>query len=138
MRYLDPKNDLVFKRVFGEKPHILRAFLNAVLPLPHDKKIESLEYLTPEQVPRLPLLKYTIVDVRCRDQKGRQFIVEMQMNWTRAFLNRVLFNASEAYVNQLDQGEQYELLQPVIGLSLLDDIFERSTEEFVITTKWSA
>ena len=89
-----------------------------------------LSILTPEQVPQLPLLKHSIVDVRCRDQQGRHFIVEMQMNWTSAFLQRVLFNASKAYVRQLERGEQYELLQPVMGLSLLDDIFDRKSDEY--------
>jgi predicted transposase/invertase (TIGR01784 family) len=129
-RYLDPKNDIVFKRIFGEHPEILRSFLNAVLPLPQDGQIESLEYLSAEQVPQLPLLKNSIVDVRCRDSRGRQFIVEMQMNWTSAFLQRVLFNASKAYVRQLEKGEQYELLQPVIGLSLLDDTFDHLSDAF--------
>jgi predicted transposase/invertase (TIGR01784 family) len=54
----------------------------------------------------------------------------MQMNWTSAFLQRVLFNASKAYVRQLEKGEQYELLQPVMGLSLLDDVFDRQSDEF--------
>lgn len=29
MRYLDPKNDLIFKKVFGEHPHLLISFLNS-------------------------------------------------------------------------------------------------------------
>ena len=33
MRYLDPKNDLTFRKVFGQHPHLLRSFLNALLPL---------------------------------------------------------------------------------------------------------
>ena len=129
-RYLDPRNDLVFKRIFGEHPHILRSFLNALLPLPDDGKIASLEYLPGEQVPQVPLLKHTIVDVRCVDERGRQFIVEMQMNWTNAFLQRVLFNASKAYVRQLEKGEDYELLKPVVGLSLLNAVFDRETDSF--------
>ena len=129
-RYLDPRNDLVFKRIFGEHPQILRSFLNALLPLPADGQIVSLEYLPAEQIPQIPLLKNSIVDVRCRDQSGRQFIVEMQMNWTSAFLQRVLFNASKAYVRQLEKGERFELLQPVIGLSVLDDVFDRAGPEF--------
>jgi hypothetical protein len=32
-RYLDPKNDFTFKRVFGEHPRLLVSFLNAVMPL---------------------------------------------------------------------------------------------------------
>ena len=129
-RYLDPKNDLVFKRVFGEHPEVLRAFLNEVLPLKADEKIQSLEYLSPEQAPEIPVLKHSIVDVRCKDQKGRQFIVEMQMEWTISFKQRVYFNTCKAYVRQLGRGEKYELLQPVFGLSLVNDIFEKETPEF--------
>jgi predicted transposase/invertase (TIGR01784 family) len=81
-------------------------------------------------VPQIPLLKNSIVDVRCKDKGGRQFIVEMQMNWTSAFLQRMLFNASKAYVRQLEKSEDYALLQPVMGLSILDDTFEKTTPEF--------
>ena len=124
MRYLDPKNDLTFKKVFGQHPHLLRSFLNALLPLEEGQVIESLEYLPAELVPAVPLFKNSIVDVRCRDNTGRQFIVEMQMLWTDSFKSRVLFNASKAYVNQLGRGRQYEGLQPVYALSLVDQVFE--------------
>jgi len=123
MRYLDPKNDLTFKKIFGEHPHLLISFLNSVLPLDEDQKITSIEYLPAELTPTIPLFKYTIVDVRCRDVSGRQFIVEMQMLWTNSFQHRVLFNASKAFVKQLEKGEQYELLQPVYALSLVNQSF---------------
>lgn len=45
MRYLDPKSDLVFKRVFGEHENILRSFLNAMLPLHKGQVIKYVEYL---------------------------------------------------------------------------------------------
>ena len=130
MRYLDPKNDLTFKRVFGQHPHLLRSFLNALLPLEEGRVIESLEYLPAELVPEVPLFKNSIVDVRCHDNHGRQFIVEMQMLWTDSFKARVLFNASKAYVSQLGRGRQYEGLQPVYALSLVDEIFEPTSPEF--------
>jgi len=130
MRYLDPKNDLTFKKVFGEHPHLLKSFLNALLPLPQGEYIESLEYLPIELVPQIPLHKYSIVDVRCIDNKGRQFIVEMQMLWTDSFKQRVMFNATKAYVRQLDKAEKYELLQPVYALSLVNEIFEPYLKEY--------
>ena len=78
--YLDPKADLTFKRVFGEHPDLVISFLNALLPFKNDDElIESVTYLQPEMVPENPLRKNSIVDVRCRDNRGRQFIVEMQM-----------------------------------------------------------
>lgn len=130
MRYLDPKNDLTFKKVFGQHPHLLRSFLNALLPLPEGSFIESLEYLPAELVPEIPLIKNSIVDVRCKDNRGRQFIVEMQMHWTTGFMQRVLFNASKAYVKQLDKSYQYNTLQPVYALSLVNEIFEPKSENY--------
>ena len=125
--YLDPKTDIVFKKIFGEHPKLLKSFLNAVLPLPKDGLIESLEYLPSEQVPLIPSFKYTVVDVRCTDQKGQIFIVEMQIQWTLGFKQRMLFNASKAYVTQLEKGEDYELLRPVYGLGLINTIFDKES-----------
>ena len=130
-RFLDPRTDIVFKRIFGEHPEILCEFLNGMLPFEDDSEfIVSLEYLPSEQVPDIPLFKNSSVDVRCKDAGGRQFIVEMQMAWTNAFLQRVLFNASKAYVRQLEKGENYEALCPVYGLSLLDDTFDKDSEGY--------
>ncbi len=129
MRYLSPKADITFKRVFGEHKDIVTSFLNAMLPL--DEEIESVEYLPTELLPRMTHNKDTIVDVRCRDRKGRQFLVEMQMIWSEEFRQRVLFNASKAYVSQLKEGEDYKLLQPVYSLNLVNEIFETDWgEEF--------
>ncbi len=127
MRYLNPKADLTFKKVFGEHPDLVISFLNALLPFEHpDEEIRQVEYLNPELVPQNPLRKDSIVDVRCRDMRGRQFIVEMQMMWTSAYRQRVLFNASKAYVSQLEMGSDYGLLQPVWSLNLVNDTFSPS------------
>ncbi|MCR5569326.1 MAG: Rpn family recombination-promoting nuclease/putative transposase, partial [Paludibacteraceae bacterium] len=88
------------------------------------------EYLPPELVPDSPLKKYSIVDVRCRDDQGRQFIVEMQMYWTDEFKQRVLFNASKAYVKQADKGYSYSSLQPVYSLSIVNDNAFSGTEHY--------
>lgn len=130
MKYLNPKADLTFKRVFGEHPDLVISFLNALLPLQEDEEIEEIEYLPSEMVPENPLRKNSIVDVRCKDRRGRQFIVEMQMIWSPEFKARVLFNASKAYVRQMAAGEEYELLQPVYSLNLVNEIFEPDLEEY--------
>ena len=33
-RFLNPKADVVFKKIFGCHENLLRSFLNAVMPLP--------------------------------------------------------------------------------------------------------
>lgn len=123
-KYLDPKVDVVFKRIFGEHPHLLISFLNAVLPLTADQEIVELHYLSSEQTPKIPALKRTIADVKCKDAQGRTFIVEMQVAWTDSFKQRLLFEAGQAFVKQLAKGENYKLLQPVYGLGLIASIFD--------------
>ena len=131
MRYLDPKADLTFKKVFGEHPDLVISLLNALLPFDKpEEEVVSVEYLPAEMVPENPLRKNSIVDVRCKDARGRQFIVEMQMVWSQEFKMRVLFNASKAYVRQLGEGQDYELLQPVYSLNLVNEIFEPDMEQY--------
>ena len=130
-KYLDPKADLTFKLVFGEHPDLVMSLLNALLPLADDGQITSVEYMTPEMVPENPGKKDSVVDVRCIDEKGRQFIVEMQLYWNEFFQQRVLLNASKAVVRQLNKGEDYNLIQPVYCLNLVNDVgFESGPDEF--------
>ncbi len=125
-RYLDPRSDVVFKKVFADHLHLLKSFLNAVLPLPPDGQIESIEHLYPEQAPQIPVLKRPIIDVKCKDQKGRIFLTEMQMEWSTGFMQRMLFNSSQAYIKQLKKGENYHSLCPVYSLAILNERFDKT------------
>lgn len=129
MRYLDPKADLTFKKIFGEHPDLIVSLINALLP-DNTPTVKEVEYLPTELVPDTPLRKNSIVDVRCRDVDGRQFLVEMQMIWSPEFKQRMLFNASKAYVRQLDSSENYRMLQPVYSINLVNEIFEPEITEF--------
>lgn len=129
-RYLDPKADLTFKRVFGEHKELLISLLNALLPFKPGKEIVCIEYLLPEMVPDTPGKKDSIVDVMCTDTDDRRFIVEMQMYWTSAFKYRALFNTAKAVSQQLDAGAHYGKLKPVYTLSLVNDIAFPNTERF--------
>ena len=129
-KYLDPKADLTFKKIFGEHPDLVMSLLNALLPLEKCKEITDIHYLSPERVTRTEEGKDSIVDVYCETNDKRQFIVEMQMYWSTNFMQRVLFNSSKVYVSQLKGGEGFEDLQPVYSLNLIDDIFEPTMEEY--------
>ena len=132
MKYLDPKADLTFKKIFGKHPDLLMSLLNALLPLSDDEQIQSVEYLQNELVPELYLHKNSIVDVLCEDVLGRKFCVEMQMEWSDSFKQRVLFNASKLYVTQAQQKEQYSSLKPMYSLNLVNEIFERDMPDTFI------
>ena len=64
-KYLDPKVDFLFKKIFGENKELVISFLNSLLPLEEEQEIIKIEYLSPEQVPNTVLGKNSIVDVRC-------------------------------------------------------------------------
>lgn len=130
-KYLNPKADLTFKKVFGEHKDLLISFLNALLPLQQGKEIVSIEYMPPELVPINPDKKDTIVDVRCKDTEGRQFLVEMQMYWTDMFKRRTLYNTCKAYARPLKKGEDYNEVKPIYTLSLINDVaFPELPDEF--------
>ena len=50
MKYLDPKADLTFKKIFGNHPRRLISLLNALLPLSEEEQIHEIKYLPTELV----------------------------------------------------------------------------------------
>lgn len=137
MRYLNPKADLTIKRVFGEHPDLVMNFLNALLPLTPEQEITEVEYLPAELVHDNPLRRFSIVDVRCTDKKGRKFIVEIQMIWSLEFRSRMFFTASNVFVPRFDSDKKkYELLQPVYSLNLSNVLIEPEQKVITIITGW--
>ncbi len=120
MVFADLKNDFVFRRIFAKHPDILRGLLNDLLERQGDQTIESIEYLPAEQLPLVAGAKLSILDVRCRDRAGTTFVVEMQLLHIPGFLNRVVYNACKAYVDQLQMGEPYTNLADVVAISICD------------------
>ena len=131
MQYLDPKADLTFKKIFGNHPKRLISLLNALLPLSEEEQIQEIKYLPTELVPENNSYRYAIANILCTDAKSNKFCVVIRMEWSNAFKQRVLFNASKLYVSQAMKREKYSDLQPVYSLNLVNDIFERDTPEFI-------
>jgi len=71
-KYLDPKADLTFKKIFGEHPELVISLLNALLPFSEEQRITEIEYLPAELTTDNPMRKNSIVDVRCKATDGRQ------------------------------------------------------------------
>lgn len=121
-RFLDPKNDFAFKKVFGTEKHknILIHFLNDVLGRNDGIKIVDVDFLSPIQDPEAFAKKQSIVDVLCKDHKGRQYIIEMQVARTSGFEARAQYYAAKAYTSQMIKGGLYEHLKEVIFIAILD------------------
>jgi predicted transposase/invertase (TIGR01784 family) len=126
MKFVDIKNDIAFRKIFGgatsrneNRKEVLISFLNAVLLLDDDKKIVTVDILTPYQLPTLKGGKVTIVDVKARDQNDKSYIVEMQVGEVDGFHKRVLYYASKSYSSQIDRGDLYEQLNPTFFIGIL-------------------
>ncbi|MDR2540031.1 MAG: Rpn family recombination-promoting nuclease/putative transposase, partial [Chlamydiales bacterium] len=107
-KYLDPKNDIAFKKMFGTEKNkeILMHFLNDILGFPKDALIVDIEFLSPILPPKIAVKKQSIVDVLCKDKKGVKYIIEMQVAQSRGFEKRAQYYASQVYSNQANMGDK--------------------------------
>ena len=137
MRFLNPKTDYAFKKIFGSdhSHEILVSFLNAILGLSSPYCIAEVEILDPYQAPRIQGMKESFVDVRARDENGKNYIIEMQVLNMQGFEQRVLYNACKAYANQLGSSEAYHLLTEVIALTITDFVMFKDDVGIINTFK---
>jgi predicted transposase/invertase (TIGR01784 family) len=122
MQFADIKNDVAFRKIFGNenKTEILISFLNAVLKLEGKQQITWVEILNPYQMPIVLGAKSTILDVKARDKAGKEYIVEMQVTERIGFAKRVVYYSSKSYSAQLAVGEDYANLKPTIFIGILN------------------
>ena len=128
MKFVNVKNDIAFRKIFGneKKTKILISFLNAVLKLEGSAKINEVEIINPYQLPRVAGEKATVIDVSAKDEKGQQFVIEMQVANVDGFGKRVQYYTCRNYSMQIDRGEQYPLLKPTYFIGVLDFNFFES------------
>lgn len=132
MKFADPKNDMAFKKIFGDenRTEVLISFLNSILDFKDDKLIRSVSIANPYQVPQIKDLKNTILDIKATNQNGEEFIVEMQVEKDKNFAKRSLYYTSKSYVNQIQKWTEYPQLKKVYFIGILDfAIFE--TQEYI-------
>ncbi len=121
-KYLDPKNDVAFKKIFGTEKNkdILIHFLNDMITFKENKPIVSVTFLKTVQDPETAAKKTSIVDILCKDEVGNQYIVEMQVAKEKGFEKRAQYYASKAYISQAIKGGAYHDLKEVIFLAISD------------------
>ena len=130
MKFVNPKNDVAFKKIFGsqDKTNILISFLNAVLGLSGDKEIQTVELLNPYQTPKLASLKSTILDIKATDKREITYIIEMQIAHVIGIKKRFTYYTAKAYASQIERGEEYPKLNQVIFIGILDfTLFEHNS-----------
>jgi predicted transposase/invertase (TIGR01784 family) len=127
MNFVDVTNDIAFRKIFGNenKKIILISLLNAVMRLEKGGRIADVEILNPYQLPIIKNLKASIIDVKARDERGKTYIVEMQVAEPDGLDKRLLYYASKEYAQQAESGDHYAQLKPVIFIGIFDFKFTK-------------
>jgi predicted transposase/invertase (TIGR01784 family) len=119
---IDPKIDYAFRHVFGREQNqaLLIHLLHAVLQPPPQLQITALEILNPFNDKDALDDKLSILDIKARDQSGRQFNVEMQLLACGAFRQQALYYWARLHQGQLQEGKDYQTLRPTIAICFVD------------------
>jgi predicted transposase/invertase (TIGR01784 family) len=119
---MDPKTDIGFKKLFGDnkRKNILISFLNSVLERKEGEQIVAVDIMDPNNNRDTYHDKFSIIDIRCKDQAQKTYIIEMQKLDKKDFLERSQYYAALTYSRQIKDGEKYHLLTPVIFVGVLD------------------
>ena len=130
MRFINPKIDLAFKKIFGssDSKDILINFLNAII---YEAKpvIEDLEIIAAQPGNQTFRFQETQLDVKATINHGRIAIIEIQLLNVHSFEKKFLYNTAKTYSQQLTGEERYERLKTLISLKISDfEMFENQPE----------
>jgi predicted transposase/invertase (TIGR01784 family) len=111
MSRINPKIDLVFKKLFGseENKDILLSLINAVLP--ETQQISTLEIKNPYNVSDYAEGKLSILDIKAEDENGNLYDIEMQIKGTTFYGKRTLYYWAKVFGSQLDYLTEAEIEQ---------------------------
>ncbi len=121
-KFIDPKYDVAFRRLFGSNSpiEIAMSLLNAVLELPEGKKIVKITRDDSHRGPGYAMLKTSVQDFLCTDSEGRKYLVELQRESQMFFEERLLFYFSKLYYEQIDRGDAYAKLCGVYIIGIVN------------------
>ena len=133
---LDPKNDYVFKRIFGHtgNEEITKGLLQSIIP----DKIDKIE-LDSNPITEKDLLddKVGILDIKAKLNGGNvNCDIEMQVVDQKDIEKRILFYWSKMYIQTLKVGEDYENLKRCIVILITDYDLDKLKEIPEYVTKW--
>ncbi|QGG47214.1 Rpn family recombination-promoting nuclease/putative transposase [Heliorestis convoluta] len=114
-------NDYAFKRIFGseEGKEVLINFLNAVLKLPQDREIKTIELLDREIEPTYLLDRGARLDVLAKTEKGTLINIEVQVGNQYNIDKRTLYYWSGLYHGQLMRGQSFRELRKTITINII-------------------
>ena len=111
-------DDLVFSYTMGSEGSepALKSFIDAVQVDAGRPRTKDIKIVSPFMLADFVNGKKSILDIKALGEDGRYFNIEIQTANQKGFNNRILYYWSGLYHEQLEQGEEYEKLSPVISI----------------------
>jgi predicted transposase/invertase (TIGR01784 family) len=121
---IDPKVDFAFKRLFGDPRNssLVKSLINSTFQDADLRPIVDLEIVNPFNLKETPTDKTSILDIRAKDEAGRQINLEMQVVNHEGLESRIVYYLTRFHSKQLRQGQAYVELKPSISILFIDAI----------------
>jgi predicted transposase/invertase (TIGR01784 family) len=128
---INPTVDCVFKAILGTEnnQNLLIHFLNAILELKNGSMITDVTIKNPYNEREFNTDKLTIVDIKAIDENGKTYQIEIQLVIHAALAARILYTWSSIYHSQIQQGDDFNKLKPVISIWILNGNMFNEVEE---------
>lgn len=120
-KFINPFTDFGFKKLFGEEAskEILISFLNEILAS-ETGVITDLTYMNTELLPDSATMRKSFFDIFCKNERGDQFIVELQRAEHKHFMDRLIYYSTFPIQQEAIKGEWNFQISALYVIAILD------------------
>ena len=115
-------SDLFARYLLGKNGNedLLENLVNATLSDFNFEEVKDLEIIDPFNLSENIDLKESIIDVKAKTKDNKTVIIEFQLCGNKNFIDRIFYYSSKNIVSELREGEDYQEVQKIISINLLD------------------
>ena len=115
-------SDLFARYLLGKNGNedLLENLVNATLSDFNFEEVKDLEIIDPFNLSENIDLKESIIDVKAKTKDNKIVIIEFQLCGNKNFVDRIFYYISKNIVSELREGEDYQEIQKIISINLLD------------------
>ena len=115
-------SDLFARYLLGKNGNedLLTDLVNSTLREFNFEEVKDLEIIDPYNLSENIDLKESIIDIKAKTKNNETVIIEIQLCGNMDFLKRIFYYISKNIVNEMKEGENYNNVQKIISINLLD------------------
>ena len=115
-------SDLFARYLLGKNGNedLLTDLVNSTLREFNFEEVKDLEIIDPFNLSENIDLKESIIDIKAKTKDNQTVIIEIQLYGNIDFLKRIFYYISKNVVNEVMEGENYNNVQKIISINLLD------------------